>query len=84
MNFVILEIITFNEVVTPYSEIGRTETGENQEVAENAVKSRVLAVEHSPKFTPISYFWRQFSLLAKLAQLLAMVLAKYKEETYET
>ena len=56
-----------------YSEIGRTETGGNQEVAENAVKSSVLAVEHSPKFTPISYFWRQFSLLAKLAQLLAMV-----------
>ena len=73
MNLSFLEIITFNEAVTPYSEIGRTKIGGNQEVAENAVKSSVLAVEHSPKFTPISYFWRQFSLLAKLAQLLAMV-----------
>ncbi len=75
---------TLSESVTGHGEIGRTEIGGNQEERENVGKSRVSAIELSPKFTPISHFWRQFSLLAKSVQLLAMVLAKCKEETYET
>ena len=52
--------MTFREDVTDHSEIGRTELGRNQEGRENVGNSRVSAVEHSPKFTPISYFWRHF------------------------
>ena len=67
---------TLSEDVTDHSEIGKTEIGGNQEGRENVGKSRASAIELSPKFTPISHFWRQFSFLAKSAQLLAMVLAK--------
>ena len=67
---------TLSNGVTDHSEIGKTEIGGDQEGRENVGKSRVSAIELSPKFTPISHFWRQFSLLAKSAQLLAMVLAK--------
>ena len=49
---------TFSEDVTDHGEIGKTEIGGNQEDRENVGKSRVSAVEHSLKFTPISHFWR--------------------------
>ena len=51
MNLSFLEEITFNGFVTPSREIGRTEIGGNQEVAENAVKSRVSEIEGFPKIS---------------------------------
>ena len=72
----IKDLTTLNDDVTGHSEIGKTDIWGIQERRENVGKSRVSVIELSPKFTPISHIWRQLSLLAKSAQLLAMVLAK--------